>query len=205
MCGRYTANTEDEVIEIRKILAGLTLRLAYSADDSDIEAIKQSGLLGKEIFPSQTAPVILKNGRFALSKWGFEKWDDSGIVINARSETADNSRFFLPYAKNSRCLIPANSYFEWKKHPGLSPEKYRIGTGRVLFMAGFLKPAESKDGSDLDRFVILTKPADEKISFIHNRMPVLVKTDLIEPWLDGSIEMNEIAQLSFDDLQYETA
>ncbi|HOJ47558.1 MAG TPA: SOS response-associated peptidase family protein [Bacillota bacterium] len=202
MCGRYTANTEDEVIEIRKILAGLTLRLA-SADDGDIEAVRQSGILGKEVFPSQNAPVISKQGRFLLSKWGFEKWDDKGIIINARCETADKSRFFLPYAKNSRCLIPANSYFEWKKRPGISPEKYRIGNGRVLFMAGFLKPANAK--SDLDRFVILTKPADEKISLIHDRMPVLVKTDLIEPWLDGSITIDELTQLSFDDLQYETA
>lgn len=208
MCGRYTANTEDEVIEIRKILAGLTMRLAGdSLNEEEIEEIKNSGLFGKVIFPSQTAPVITNKGRFKLSKWGFDKWDNSGIVINARSETAEKSRFFLPYAKKSRCLIPANSYFEWKKRPGLSSEKYKIGSGRgsVLFMAGFIKPAAVNFPAEQDRFVILTKPADDKISFIHDRMPLLVKSELIEPWLDGSIEVGELAQMSFEDLLFKTA
>jgi putative SOS response-associated peptidase YedK len=208
MCGRYTANTEDEVIEIRRILAGLTMRLAGDRlSDDDIENIKKSGLLGKVVFPSQTAPVISDKGSFKLSKWGFDKWDDSGIIINARSETADKSRFFMPYAKKNRCLIPAKNYFEWKKNPGFSSDKYAIGpgSGKVLFMAGFIKPAAEHIHNDTDRFVILTKPADTKIRFIHDRMPLLVKTDLIKPWFDGEIEIGELSQLSFEDLQYETA
>jgi len=36
-------------------------------------------------------------------------------------------------------------------------------------------------------------------------MPLLVKTDLIKPWFDGEIEIGELSQLSFEDLQYETA
>ena len=209
MCGRYTANTEDEVIEIRRILAGLTMRLAGDrlSDDDDLENIKQSGVLGKVVFPSQTAPVISDKGRFTLSKWGFDKWDDSGIIINARSETADKSRFFMPYANKNRCLIPAKSYFEWKKNPGFSSIKYKIGSGNsgVLFMAGFIKPVKEHNHNELDRFVVLTKPADDKISFIHDRMPLLVTNDLIKPWLDGSIEIGDLSQISFDDLHYETA
>jgi putative SOS response-associated peptidase YedK len=72
-------------------------------------------------------------------------------------------------------------------------------------MAGFIKPAAENVHPDQDRFVILTKPAYGKISFFHSRMPVLVSTELIKPWLDGSIEIGELAQINFEDLLYETA
>jgi hypothetical protein len=136
MCGRYTSNTEDEVIEIRKILAGLTMRLVGdSLNDDDIENIKKSGLLGKVIFPSQTAPVISRGGSFEITKWGFDRWDDSGLVINARSETADKSSFFMPYAKKAVVLFRQTAILSGRSTQGFlrrsiksvpAPEKFSL-------------------------------------------------------------------------------
>ncbi|PKM63053.1 MAG: SOS response-associated peptidase [Firmicutes bacterium HGW-Firmicutes-21] len=194
MCGRYTANTEDEVIEIRRILAGLSMRLIGDSLTGDIH--------GKEVFPSDTAPVINKDGVLTLSKWGFEKWDGNGLIINARSETASTGRFFSPYVKKGRCIVPASSYFEWRKSIGSPSVKYRIGLRDScgIFMAGLLK-----HNNDTGNFVVLTKEPEDNISFIHNRMPVLLTHTQIIPWLDGSLDPVEMSQSSVRDIFFEKA
>ncbi|HAN20359.1 MAG: hypothetical protein A2Y15_06815 [Clostridiales bacterium GWF2_36_10] len=201
MCGRYTSNTEDEVIQIRSILAGLTMRLAGEIlEESSI--LNVDSLTGKEIFPSNSAPIITNKGKLTLSKFGFEKWDGSGLIINARSETAGDSRYFSPYNLKSRCIIPASNYFEWKKTPGSYSEKYKIAFGNKsgIFMAGFLDPKVN-----IESFVILTKPASENISFIHDRMPVLLSQTQLIPWLNGSLDISRLSLLNISDIPFEKA
>lgn len=198
MCGRYTSNTEDEIDEINRILTGLSMHIT---EDMLVNQLNNMNMFGREIYPSDTAPVITLGGRFVLSKWGFDKWDGSGIIINARSETAGKSRFFSPYAKNGRCIIPASHYFEWMKRPRLSSVKYKfdIGTSYGIFMAGLLK-------FDTDnRFVILTKEAEESVSFIHKRMPVLIDKTQLLPWLEGTLDINTLHKLNTKNLSYEEA
>lgn len=202
MCGRYTANTEDEVIEIRNILAGLTMRLAGDMLDDDVYNHSDTPYYGKLILPSDNAPVITNDNKLILSHFGFNKWDDSGLIINARSETAGTSRFFAPYIKKSRCIVPASHYFEWKKAPGTATVKYRLGAGNKhgIFMAGFLNQTPGKES-----FVILTKPAGDNIRFIHDRMPVLLSAEQIKSWLDCSLDIDDLSSVSFSDISYEKA
>ncbi len=205
MCGRYTANTEDEVIEIRGILAGLSMRLSNHGirRESDLAAEHDrifTDIYGKEIFPSGTAPVITNSGDIILSKWGFDKWDGKGLVINARSETAGSSRFFSPYAQKSRCIIPASHYFEWKKEPKQSAVKYRLGVkcSSGIYMAGLLN-------KEKNNYVIMTKQAAESIGFIHDRMPVLLLSSQVVSWLNGTLDLSALLTLMPDDIYYETA
>lgn len=199
MCGRYTANTEDEVIEIRGILAALSMRL--SSKHADYALAAQADFYGKEIRPSDKTPIITKNENFSLAKFGFDKWDDSGLIINARSETVSTSRFFSPFI-NKRCIIPASYYFEWKKAPHAPAEKYILGAGNKsgIFMAGLINTTPGKEG-----FVILTKAADENIRFIHDRMPVILPASQINAWFDGTIGIDFISRVCVPNISYEKA
>lgn len=82
-----------------------------------------------------------------------------------------------------RCLIPASNYFEWetvgdkKKKYALRPEG-----AEVMYMAA-LSRLDPETGIPL--FVILTRPAANDISFIHNRMPVILPRTLMDDWLGG--------------------
>ena len=197
MCGRYTANTEDEVIEIRGILNALSMRL--SSDISDGMLAAYAGLYGKEIYPSENAPVVTCDGILRY-KFGFEKWDGSGLIINARSETISSSRFFKPFLKN-RCIIPASHYFEWKKVPHTHTEKYKFGSGKSgIFMAGLMDAKPGKES-----FVILTKQADENISFIHERMPVILPVSRILSWLDGTLSPDTLASVCVENIFFDMA
>ena len=96
MCGRYQSNNEVEMLEIIRINS-----LLY--DELMLNEMKYD----KEIYPSNVVPIITQDRKLVLSKWGFDKWDGKGIIINARSETLASSRFFSPHLKEGRCIIPA--------------------------------------------------------------------------------------------------
>ena len=69
MCGRYSALTEDEIIEAREIMRNLSLKLTR---DNFVEYSEQSS----EVFPTNYAPNITSNSdgiAFESVKWGFKK------------------------------------------------------------------------------------------------------------------------------------
>ncbi len=180
MCGRYTTNTEDEILEIRDIVEDIKIKISQ----------EEYQFLGKEVYPSCLAPVITKSKELRILKWGFKKWDNKGLVFNARSEGIENSKYFSPYVKENRCLIPAKSYFEWEKEAGKVIDKYQIkdANSDMILMAGLVK----KNEEGQEEYTIITKAAEEELSFIHDRMPVIVDYDKAMSWLDGRINVDDI-------------
>lgn len=82
MCARYTLFTEDEIIEIREIIAEVEKKI-YG----------DQKLSKNEIYPSNIAPVVTSNGAEPM-KWGFPNPNGKGILINARSETVFEKPLF---------------------------------------------------------------------------------------------------------------
>ena len=83
------------------------------------------------ISPGQSPVVIsLKKNNFYLNKihWGFKVPKLGKLVINARSETIIEKPLFKNLLLQNRCLIPANSWFEWdnEKKPYLIKHKKMI-------------------------------------------------------------------------------
>jgi putative SOS response-associated peptidase YedK len=190
MCGRYSVLTEDEIIEIRKILRDWALKIVKD-DFEDYD--KEDG----EVFPTDHAPVITMNESgvtFENLRWGFKKWDGKGVIINARVETIQTQNIFAPHLTAGRCVVPAGEYFEWER-VGKARVKHFVKDkeGNLLFMAGLYR--ETKDGRE---FVIITKDAHGDILQIHDRMPVILRTDQIEPWLNGTLSPNEIVSEAFN-------
>jgi putative SOS response-associated peptidase YedK len=191
MCGRYIANSEDEIMEIREILKQISLRLAAGAGDP-VCADNPAVTALSEIFPTHEVLFINKAYELTRAKFGLEKWDKKGVIINAKSETYEQSRFFRPFAAN-RCIIPAHGYFEWGKSLAAqdkSKTKFMFATGAKhgIFMAGIY----DKDS----RFVVITKPAERDIAHIHPRMPLIVGTEQAEDWLCGKLNVQWLAEQS---------
>src|SRR5690554_5675597 len=106
MCGRFTTTIDLEEIEryfnIKKIEGDYTP--LYNAA------------------PMQKIPVIIGNNprTLVLYRWGLvPSWaKDTAIgskLINARAETLKEKPSFRQSFMKKRCLIPADSFFEWKK------------------------------------------------------------------------------------------
>ena len=146
---------------------------------SIIEPIKPSVKTG-EIFPTDIAAVIANNralnARPFAMRWGFAQ-NGRKAVFNARSETAGVKPMFSNSFLNRRCLVPASRFFEWKSDCG-HKTKYAIWLkdDSMLFMAGLYRLA-----GDKPEFVILTR--ESLLPEIHDRMPVIIPSQLAERWL----------------------
>ena len=152
-----------------------------------------------EVFPTDNAPVV-KVGQnkpaLHLMKWGFPKHDGKGVVINARSETASQKRMFAASFAAQRCVVPSTGFIEWAKENGKPKGKIRfnLADSPMLYMAGLYSeyPAANENEYLSYRFVILTREANESISEVHSRMPVILYKNEIRRWLTDDTFANGI-------------
>lgn len=139
--------------------------------------------------PSQLAPVIRLNadGELHLGQlqWGFQPPWSKRAWINARSETAFESRAFKSAALKRRCLVPAIGWYEWQgaKAPK-QPWCFHLEGFRPFVFAGIWTAREIDDGW-MQNFAILTRAAEPYLDSIHNRMPVLLSPQQYDDWLAG--------------------
>ena len=199
MCGRFYTDFDDA--QYREMLAMLYLK---SERDAGLLLLKNG-----EVFPTDCIAAIDVGGPRVM-RWGFARFDGKGKVINARSETAlEKSLFRTPMMADAalpqagRCLIPASGYFEWETREK-QKIKYKlrpVHEGLFTF-AGLYR---SEAGADTPVFVILTKPAGSEISFIHERMPLILAPEQREAWLNDAGRAAMLLQDGVDDIVYEPA
>jgi putative SOS response-associated peptidase YedK len=193
VCGRYSVLSEDDVIAVREIIREVSLELAR---DELGDYTKEERT---EVFPTNHAPVVTSNGdelAFEYAQFGFTKWDGKGVIINARSETIQEKSMFKTHITSGRCVIPAWEYYEWK-NTGREKNKYLIKDqdGNLLFFAGLYR--EAAEGRE---FVVITKDACGDVTGIHDRMPVVLRADQIESWLNGKLAPYNIMKMDFNAL-----
>lgn len=190
MCGRYTVLTEDEIIEIRELLKGISLRIVK---DEFTDYNEQGG----EVYPTNSAPALVgtKHGiSFESVKWGFKKWKGTGVIINARCETIRLKSTFSKLIEAGRCVIPAGEFFEWEKlEKGKRKHFIKDENDNILFMAGLYR--ETEEGRE---FVILTKKATGEMKKIHDRMPVILRVEQLEKWLSGEMLPDDLEKLEYN-------
>lgn len=178
MCGRYVLEDEAEIAEVEAILREVNSKF-YG------ENVKAG-----EIRPTNTAPilsVINSKPSLSLMSWGFPKWDAKGVIINARAETAAEKKMFSQALHQRRCVIPATGFYEWARIDGRTKEKFQFNCPEnpMLYMAGVYSeyPKHTQEKYHSDRFVILTRAANEFISDLHERMPVILFKNELVRWL----------------------
>ena len=194
MCGRFYIEKDDPTDELLKIIAEIERKLK---DDPDGLHIKQG-----EIFPTDIVPAIANSKTHAVEpfamKWGFSKFDGSGVIINARSETAMEKSMFRQPMMERRCLIPASNYFEWQTVGGKKVKRAIADPqSPLLYMTGCYR--WEKD-SRLPLFVILTKDAAPGIAYIHSRMPVILPSEAREAWLSDTADITGILNAAIGEL-----
>src|SRR5439155_8915476 len=103
-------------------------------------------------------------------RWGF--FDDL-TSHNARLETATERPAWRDAFDRSRLVLPLVTFMEggaWFRSEDSSP----------LAVAGLYRLSHGGR-----RATMLTRPADGAVFPFHDRMPVILSPDLVEPWLVG--------------------
>ncbi len=131
--------------------------------------------------------------------WGLiPSWSqDSKIsshLINARAETLTEKPSFKKAYQHRRCLIPATGFFEWQTSAvGKHPYHVHYPDNRLFAFAGVWEHWEH-DLETVYSCTIITTAANDKITPIHDRMPVIITPDYYSRWLDKkntAIEMTD--------------
>lgn len=181
MCGRYTITVSLEELMLR-----------FHADRTSISYHRPN----YNIAPMQLVPAVINDGtsnRLGLLKWGLiPSWaKDDKIAfqtMNARSETAADKPAFKTPLRRKRCLIPADSFYEWKRTGSTKqPMRITLKSGDLFSMAGLYDTWTTPDGSVIHSCAILTTVPNELMGDIHDRMPVILRPEDEALWLDRTV------------------
>lgn len=188
----------------------------FSLTASPQEVAEALGLEELEGFPPRyniapTQPILVAlNGPAGkrigmLVRWGLvPSWvkepRDFTLLLNARCETAAQKPAFRNAMRHRRVLIPASGFYEWKRpaNPKAKKQAYwiRPPDGGVITFGGLMETWHSADGSEIDSGCILTTRSNGLVGEIHDRMPVVIKPEDRERWLDCKTqEPRDIAPL----------
>lgn len=133
-----------------------------------------------------------------LARWGLiPSWaKDPSIgakMINARADTITEKPSFRAAFRRRRCLIPADSFYEWKTLDS-GKQAYRItfADGEPFAFAALWEDWQGADGSEIESCTIVTTEAVPAIADVHHRMPVILDPDAFETWLTGAPEEAEV-------------
>ena len=187
MCGRFALLAKTDLAEAYFDLAELDdLPERYNiAPTQPILVV----VAGEKQQPGSNLP----ERKAMLVRWGFMPgWvkdpRDFPLLINARSETAIGKASFRAAMRHRRILVPASGFFEWRrtKEKGAKAQAYwiRPKKGEIVAFAGLMETWSSADGSEVDTGAILTAAANNDISRIHDRMPVVIRRQDFSRWLD---------------------
>ncbi len=169
MCGRYyfTRISEDEKLDaVNKYM------------EKNYPGEYKTG----EIFPGDIVPAVIdRKGKLVAvpAGFGFPGYQDNKLIINARSETAAEKKTFADCLRDRRVILPASGFYEWNHHDREKTKYlFTVDAMQTIYLCGIYKLIEG-----VYRFVILTRPANESMIEVHDRMPVIVGEKEVRPYL----------------------
>lgn len=179
MCGRFTLRSVDRI----RLALGNRINLDYVPPRYNIA-------------PTQPVLTISENQLRELI-WGLiPNWSkEPKGIINARAETLDDKASFSESFQRRRCLILADGFYEWR----------RVGKSKQAFY--FQKKDESAfafagiwdrwrtDDVTIKSCAMVTTAANELLSPIHDRMPVMLREESYHVWLDSNVATGELKKL----------
>lgn len=153
------------------------------------------------VAPSQQVVAVINDGsknRLGLLKWGlippWAKDEKIGYkMINARAETAAEKPSFRNAFKKKRCLVVADSFYEWQRsETGKTPMRIKMKSGEPFAFAALWESWKSPDGKTVNTCSILTTKPNELMASIHDRMPVVLTKEAEKVWLDPKVQDLEV-------------
>jgi putative SOS response-associated peptidase YedK len=186
MCGRFAQpRSSDELARLFNASPATDLagdRFNVAPTDPVAAVVEHHGERVVDAFRWGLVPVYADSPRGAAR------------LINARSETAERSPAFRASFRRSRCIVPADAFYEWRRtrDPAsgrvTSRQPYAIrpvGDEPFAFAALWATWHDPATAERLYTVSILTGPPNALVEAVHDRMPVILPPDGWDAWLDA--------------------
>ncbi len=191
MCGRFAFYSPSEATAaLFGVSASITVEPRFNIAPSQyIAGIRETDAAGREL---------------AMFRWGLVPFwaKDPAIgnrMINARAETVAEKPSFRAAYRQRRCLVLADGFYEWKKEgAGKVPYFISLANGEPFAFAGLWETWQSKETEEIiQSTTLLTTAANDFISAVHHRMPIILQPDTADRWLAGDNDLiSEVAENS---------
>ncbi len=215
MCGRYATSARHE--ELAEDFAVDDLFDGLPEPDYNVAPT----VAVPAIFERKVKDTGEVRRRLAPLTWGLvPSWaKDASIgsrMINARLETVAEKPAFRRAFAARRCLLPADGFYEWYNpdptatgrgqaqpknttKPKKQPFFIHRADGGLLVMAGIYEiwrdPTKDRDDDSawLRTCSVITTEATDAAGHIHDRMPMIIRREAIDAWLDPTLTDSEQA------------
>ena len=185
MCGRFTLK-RPERIKFDRIV-----------DTFDLDNI----IPRYNIAPSQNVLAVVERDavrEIVSLQWGLIPfWSkEAKAFINARVETIEEKPTFKESFERRRCLIPADGFYEWERAgTKLSqPYYFQMKDGAPFAFAGIWDRWKT-NGNTITSCAIITTTANELLSEIHHRMPVIMRPESHDLWLNEESRPGDLKEI----------
>lgn len=177
MCGRFTLTLDPKAL--KNLLDASFDDLMYT------ETLPEPQY---NIAPSEKLLAIIydqKADQYRLGKlkWGFEPFFAEGKksyqIINARLETIAEKPAFKTAFKKQRCLVLADGFFEWQRQAQDKTPYYVKPQATPLFAFAGIYSLQNESSPSV---AIITSEAKADFKTVHDRMPLMLDINAIEPW-----------------------
>jgi len=159
------------------------------------------------VAPTAPVPILLRGADGALegqiARWGLiPRWwknpDPPSMTFNARAEEAAGKPMWRDALKSQRCLMPVHGWYEWHTQPGSrTKQPYFIHAPgeEVLAFAAIWSRWTPPDAEPVLSCALLTRGAAPAIATIHPRMPIVLRPEHFDEWLDPKTPPGRIQEL----------
>ena len=150
------------------------------------------------ISPTLNAPVIINQEGariIELMKWGLvaDGAKDTNSVFRYKTYNVPSEKLFTKHSweklvRESRCLIPANGYYEL--YEGVKKRAYytQSSDSSLLAFAGVYNSWHDSEGVVRGTYSIITTEADYDASRFSRRVPIIIKPGNQTRWLDPTTD-----------------
>lgn len=196
MCGRFAQpRSAEEIASIFHARPATDLaggRFNVAPTDPIVAVVEQHGERIADEFRWGLLPVYAESRRGAAR------------LINARSETVERSPAFRASFARRRCLVPADAFYEWRRHRDprtgratrAEPFAIRNASGEPMAFAGLW--AVWRDPVTAERVptaCVITGPPNDVVARVHDRMPVILDPADWGTWLAEEAEGDDLRSL----------
>lgn len=181
MCGRFAqAIKHDQLQKLSR-----ELRVKITSDQLE---------LSYNVAPTQTVMAVVPKADIRYT--GFFRWGlipswmkevPKIAIINVRAETIHEKPSFKASFIRRRIVVPINGFYEWR-NSDKQPHYIYATNGDLLYLGAIYDVWESDDGSYLPSLGIITTEANSFMSALHHRMPLIMRDEDLELFLDPKLQ-----------------
>ena len=171
MCGRFSIYLDE-------------LELRERFPNHDISSLKD--LKVSNFAPTMEMPIVVES-QVVNMRWGLiPSWSQdksfANKLINARGETLLEKPSFKNLVNAQRCIVTSNGFYEWNSQ---TKQPFFIQPTNTLLMnlCGLHTFWMDANNQPVNTFTIITTKANQSMSDIHHRMPVILEPGNEQEWL----------------------